>query len=170
MSRDEPVLSSLNATCPKPWRPGRTPAVGKTAHPCAGFPRSSSLKIARVASVTGPDASGKGSARVWGKLPGLPAAPDRQDFTLERWSRLTLVGAPRQPGRLIFDFVGSFECEPIDAGLTRVTHAYVFTFRRPFTWIERRMASTLPREIDEEVDRLADILDTRTGGSSKTRG
>jgi len=131
--------------------------------------READHKIARVASVTGPDASGKGSARVWGKLPGLPAAPDRQDFTLERWSRLTLVGAPRQPGRLIFDFVGSFECEPIDAGLTRVTHAYVFTFRRPFTWIERRMASTLPREIDEEVERLADILDTRTGGSSETR-
>lgn len=130
--------------------------------------RQADHKITRVASVTGPDASGKGSARIWGKLPGLPAAPDRQDFTLERWSRLTLVGAARQPGRLIFDFVGSFACTPLDDGFTSVTHSYEFTFRRPFRWLEQRMATPLASEIDAEVQRLADILDTRTGETSES--
>lgn len=119
-------------------------------------------KITRVSSVVGPDASGRGSVQVWGKLPGLPPAPDRQNFTLERWSHLTLVGAPRQPGRLIFDFVGSFHCTPVDDDLTTVTHAYEFTFRRPFRFLERRIERTLSSEIDQEVRRLADILDTRS--------
>lgn len=123
--------------------------------------RQADHKITRVSSVTGSDASGRGTVRVWGKLPGLPAAPDRQNFTLEHWNQLTLVGAPRQPGRLIFDFVGSFHCTPVDDELTRVTHAYEFTFRRTFRWLERRMAKTLSSEIDHEVRRLAEILDTR---------
>lgn len=129
--------------------------------------RQADHKITGVTSVTGPDENGKGSARVWGKLPGLPTAPDRQDFTLDRWSRLTLVGAPHQPGRLIFDFVGSFECTPIDNDLTRVTHAYEFTFRRPFRWLERRMAAPLAREIDDEVERLAEILETEGATTSR---
>ncbi len=96
--------------------------------------------------------------RLWGRLPGLPPAPDRQDFTLKRWSHLTFVGAPLQPGRLVFNFVGTFECVPLDDDTTRVTHAYEFTFRKPFRWIERRMAEPLQFEIDEEVARLAEIL------------
>lgn len=115
-------------------------------------------KISRVSSVRGPDNAGQGSVRLWGRLPGLPVAPDRQDFTLERWSRLTFVGAPRQPGRLVFDFVGTFECDGIDDHTTRVTHAYEFTFRKPFQWIERRMAEPLQDEIDQEVARLSDLL------------
>ena len=121
--------------------------------------RQADHKITRVSSVTGPDAAGRGSVRVWGRLPGLPVAPDRQDFTLERWSRLTFVGAPRQPGRLIFNFVGTFECVALDDHTTRVTHAYDFTFRAPFRWIERRLAKPLREEIDDEVARLAQILD-----------
>lgn len=120
--------------------------------------RQADHKITKVRSVTGPDADGRGSVRLWGKMPGLPAAPDRQDFTLERWSRLTFVGAPRQPGRLIFDFVGTFDCVPNDDGGTHVTHAYEFTFTRPFRWIERRLAEPLAKEIDDEVRRLADLV------------
>lgn len=120
--------------------------------------RQADHKITRVSSVTGPDENGAGSIRVWGKLPGMPRAPDRQDFTLDRWSRLTFVGAPRQPGRLIFDFVGTFDCVPVEGGLTQVTHAYEFKFRRPFQWLERRMAAPLADEIDQEVQRLGELL------------
>jgi len=120
--------------------------------------RQADQKITRVSSVTGPDENGVGTVRLWGKLPGMPPAPDRQDFTLDRWSRLTFVGAPRQPGRLIFDFIGTFDCVPIDDAMTRVTHAYEFTFRRPFRWLERRMSAPLADEIDQEVRRLTELL------------
>jgi hypothetical protein len=88
----------------------------------------------------------------------MPTAPDRQDFTLERWSRLTFVGAPRQPGRLVFDFIGTFDCVPIADVATQVTHAYQFTFRRPFRWLERRMSAPLATEIDQEIRRLSELL------------
>jgi len=126
--------------------------------------RQADHKITRVSSVTGPDEHGAGSMRLWGKLPGMPPAPDRQDFTLERWSHLRLIGAPRQPGRLVFDFVGTFDCVPIDDTTTQVTRAYEFAFTRPFRWLERRMAAPLATAIDEEVTRLADIL----AGASRT--
>ncbi len=119
-------------------------------------------KITHVSSVTGPDESGAGSVRLWGRLPGLPPAPDRQDFTLEKWTRLTFIGAPRQPGRLMFDFIGTFECVPIDDTSTQVTHAYEFTFRRPFRWLEQRMSESLANEIDDEVKRLAELLNDRS--------
>jgi hypothetical protein len=120
--------------------------------------RQADHKITRVSSVTGPDEHGVGSVRLWGRLPGLPPAPDRQNFTLEKWKRLTFVGAPRQLGRLIFDFVGTFDCVPIDDTVTQVTHAYEFEFRRPFRWLERRMSAQLAVEVDEEVERLAELL------------
>ncbi len=120
--------------------------------------RQADHKITRVSSVTGPDEDGVGSVRLWGKLPNMPPALDRQDFTLEQWSQLTFVGAPRQPGRLVFDFIGTFECAPISAEVTRVTHAYSFEFRRPFRWLERRMSAPLATEIDDEVTRLAELL------------
>ena len=120
--------------------------------------RQADHKITRVSSVTGPDEHGAGSMRLWGRLPGMPPAPDRQDFTLERWSRLTFVGAPRQPGRLVFDFIGTFDCVPIDDSLTQVTHAYEFQFTRPFRWLQRRMAAPLAAAIDEEVIRLVELL------------
>jgi len=115
-------------------------------------------KIVRVGSVRGPDAEGHGSARLWGRLPGLPPALDRQDFTLERWRKLTFVGAPRQPGRLVFDFVGTFECEPSGDGSTIVTHAYEFTFHGPFRLYERRLARSLQQELETEMTSLAAAL------------
>ena len=123
--------------------------------------RRADHKITRVSSVTGPDENGVGAVRLWGKLPGLPPAPDRQNFTLEKWHRLTFVGAPGQPGRLVFDFTGTFECEPVDDQLTRVTHAYEFRFRRPFRLLERRLSAPLADEIDQEVNRLTQLLADR---------
>jgi hypothetical protein len=120
--------------------------------------RQADHKITRVSSVTGPDENGVGSVRLWGKLPGMPRALDRQDFTLEKWSRLTFVGARRQPGRLVFDFIGTFDCVPIDDQVTQVTHAYEFTFRWPFRWLERRMSLPLADEIGQEVRRLTELL------------
>jgi len=120
--------------------------------------RQADHKITRVSSVTGPDENGVGSVRLWGKLPGMPLAPDRQNFTLQKWSRLTFVGAPHQPGRLVFNFIGTFDCVPLDDAMTQVTHAYEFDFRRPFRWVERRMREPLANEMDQEVERLTELL------------
>lgn len=120
--------------------------------------RQADHKIFRVSSVVGPDDAGKGSIRLWGSLPGLPMAPDRQDFTLKRWQQLTFVGAPGQLARLVFDFVGTFECVPVDNQKTRVTHAYEFTFRKGFRWVEARIAEPMRLELDAEVARLAKIV------------
>lgn len=119
--------------------------------------RQADHKIARVSAVEGPDESGNGSAKLWGRLRFGPAAPDRQDFRLERWRRLTFTGAPWQPARLVFDFVGTFECEETTAG-TLVTHAYEFRFRRPFRLMERLLSPWLQDEIEAEVGRIADLL------------
>jgi hypothetical protein len=119
--------------------------------------RQADHKIRHVSSVDGPDKSGAGSVKMWGRLRWGPATPDRQNFHLDRWQRLTLTGAPRQPARLVFDFVGTFECEPTEAG-TLVTHAYEFTFHRPFRLMEPFLREWLQTEIEAEVDRIAEIL------------
>jgi hypothetical protein len=115
-------------------------------------------KFVRVGKVVGPDAEGHGSVQLWGRLKGLPPAPDRQDFVLERWSRLTFTGAARQPGRLVFDFVGGFVCELAEDGATRVTHSYEFTFKGPFRLIERRLTPWLQQEIETEMTNLATAI------------
>lgn len=114
-------------------------------------------KIRRVTSVVGPDEQGRGSVKMWGKLRWGPPAPDQQDFVLERWRRLTFVGAPGRPARLVFNFVGTFECEPLEEG-TRITHAYEFTFRRPFRYAQHFLEDWLQTEIEAEVGRIAEIL------------
>ncbi len=112
-------------------------------------------KILRVSSVDGPNADGKGSVKIWGRLGWLPPAPDRQDFHLEKWNRLIFVGAARQPARAIFDFVGTFDCSsPVD-GATTVTHTYEFTFKGPFRVVERFLNGWLQREVADEVRALA---------------
>ncbi len=119
--------------------------------------READHKILRVSKVEGPDENGLGSARVWGRLRWGPPAPDRQDFKLERWRRLTFTGASGQPARLVFSFVGSFECEATSAG-TVLTHAYEFTFTPPFRVVERFLAGWLQDEIEAEVARIAEIF------------
>ena len=112
-------------------------------------------KFVRVGKVVGPDASGNGSVRLWGRLKGLPPAPDRQNFHLEPWSRLTVTAAARQPGRLVFDFIGRFDCQPSDNGSTTVTHSYEFIFHGPFRRLERKLGSWLQDEIEQEMTNLA---------------
>jgi Polyketide cyclase / dehydrase and lipid transport len=119
-------------------------------------------KIVRVGKIVGPDTSGHGSVRLWGRMNGLPAAPDRQDFLLERWTRLTFTGSARQPGRLIFDFTGRFVCEPADTGETVVTHSYEFVFKGPFRVIERRLGGWLQHELEQEMLKLAAAISNRS--------
>ena len=98
---------------------------------------------------------GRGSARTWGKVKGLPPAPDRQDFVLERWTKLTFTGAARQPARLIFDFTGTITCHEREGGATDVTHSYEFKFKGPFCLAERFLGKWLQDQIEEELEALA---------------
>ena len=111
-------------------------------------------KIVRVSSVEGPDEDGRGSAKLWARMRGLPPAPDKQNFALEKWNRLTFTGAPRQPARLVFDFLGTFECEPTDDGIV-LTHGYEFNFKGPFRLGERLFSGWLQAQVEEEVQDLA---------------
>ena len=126
--------------------------------------RTVDRKISKVSSAVPADAEGNGSVKIWGRLGWLPPAPDRQDFHVDRWTKLTFVGAPRQPARLVFDFVGTFECTQKADGSTDVTHAYNFTFKGPFRIIERFLRSWLQREIDSEVQALAKVVESSVSG------
>lgn len=114
-------------------------------------------KILRVFSVTGPDEAGGGTISILARMRGMPPAPDKQDFHLERWERLTFTGAARQPSRLIFHFTGVVECAPAPEG-TAVTHRYEFRFHGPFRLVERPLAGWLQRQIEQEVQDLARVL------------
>lgn len=116
-------------------------------------------KIVRTGTVTGPDESGKGSVKLFARMRGLPPAPDTHDFDLQRWSSITFVGAAKKPGRLLFEFTGVVECEPI-GDATRVRHAYEFRFKGPLKFIERANAKWLQRELDAEMAAIADKLGT----------
>jgi len=105
--------------------------------------------------VEGPDYQGRGSVRIWGKVMGLPPAPDRQDFVLERWTRLTFTGAARQPARLVFDFAGTITCHERQEGTTEVTHSYEFRFKGLFRLAERYLSKWLQDQIEDELEALA---------------
>lgn len=114
-------------------------------------------KIVAVGAVVGPDENGRGRVRLWSRLKWTPPVPDIQIFELERWSRLTFTGAPRQFSRLVLGFTGTVECEPTPDG-TLVTHSYELTFRGPFRILEAVHRSWLQRDLTEEMARLADLL------------
>ncbi len=114
-------------------------------------------KLVEVGIVTGPDQAGRGSVELTGRLRYGPALPDVHDFVLERWRRLTFTGAPGRPGRLVFDFTGTFVCEPTVTG-TEVTHGYVFRFRLPFRWLEALHRTWLQDELEAEMARIAEEL------------
>jgi len=115
-------------------------------------------KIVRVGSMEGPDAQGRGSVRLWARMPWLPPAPDRHDFVLDRWERVTFIGAARQPARWVFDFTGVIECTS-DGDYTTVTHRYEFHFHGPFRLVERRLDSWLQQQIHDEMFQLAERID-----------
>ena len=118
-------------------------------------------KILRVGAVEGPDEAGQGRVRLWTRLKWTPPAPDVQTFELQRWSRLTFTGAPRQPSRLIGGFTGIVECEPTPAG-TLVTHSYEMRFRGPFRLLERPHRNWLQQDLEEELERMADHFEQRS--------
>ena len=55
---------------------------------------------------------------------------------------------------MLFDFVGTVECNDSETG-TRLTRGYEFRFKGPFRWVERVMGSWLQRQIEEEVEAIA---------------
>ncbi|MEZ5169087.1 MAG: hypothetical protein R2695_22315 [Acidimicrobiales bacterium] len=97
----------------------------------------------------------------------LPPAPDRQDFVLEPDHRVTFTGAARQPARMIFDFVGTVECHALESG-TSLTHTYEFRFKGPFRLIERMLNGWLQRQIEDEVDQIANRFRQAQGPSPDT--
>ena len=115
-------------------------------------------KIQRVRSMEGPDDEGRGSVRIWGKIKGLPPAPDRQDFVLEPWTKLTFTGAPGQPARLVFDFTGTITCQQRQDGSTELTHSYEFRFKGLFSFAERYLSHWLQDQIEDELEALASRL------------
>jgi hypothetical protein len=120
--------------------------------------RQADTKIGRVSRPIELDEHDEGTTRYWGRLRGTPPAPDVNFVRLRRWSELTFTGAPRQPGRLFMDFTGRFTCRELDDGC-ELTHSYEMTFRRPWRWIyEPLLDGWLQRELEDEVDRVRDIL------------
>ena len=94
--------------------------------------------------------------RIWGKIKGLPPAPDRQDFALEPCTKLTFTGAAHHPARLVFDFTGIITCQERHDGTTDVLHSYEFNFKRPFCLAERYLSEWLQHQIEEEQKPLAE--------------
>lgn len=120
--------------------------------------RAVDAKIRRVVRPVTIDDAGLGTARYWGRLPGLPPGPDTNLVALTRWSELTFTGAPRQPARLVLDFRGRFRCVDTDEGCT-VTHDYQIDLRRPFRWLyEPLLAGWLHDAVTDEVRTLATTL------------
>lgn len=115
-------------------------------------------KIGRVSRPLVLEDTGTGRVRYWGRLRGLPPAPDVNVVRLTPWTELTFTGAPWQPARLVLDFQGRFRCTDTDEGCT-VTHDYQLTFRRPFRWLyEPALTRWLQADVTQEVARLAAAL------------
>lgn len=115
-------------------------------------------KVGRVVNPVVVDEHGRGSTKYWGRMRGTPPMPDKNVVALDRWTSLVFTSAPRQPGRLIVNFSGRFDCEPSPAGC-RLMHSYEVQFRRPFRWIyEPLLATWLQEELDAEVDRFVEVF------------
>lgn len=120
--------------------------------------RQADTKIGRVTQPVSLDENNEGRTRYWGRLRGLPPAPDTNVVRLTPWTELTFTGAAGQPARLLLDFTGRFTCREVDAGC-EVTHGYTMTFRRPFRWLyEPWLRRWLPDELEVELDRVQQIL------------
>lgn len=72
--------------------------------------------------------------------------------------RDTPTGSPRQPGRMVFDFVGTFICEPTEDGTIKVTHSYDFRFKGPFKVLEKPLAGWLQAQVTDEVGQIRNIF------------
>lgn len=125
--------------------------------------RRADLKITHVYEQVPPNASGRGRVRYRGRLRGVRTPPDTNEITLDRWSRLTFIGAPGIWTRRLVDFEGILECEPVDGG-TRVVHRETFWFHpAPVERLARAyLGSWLQREIEREMARLEALVDQST--------
>ena len=120
--------------------------------------RQADAKIGRITRPVVLDEHDEGRTRYWGRLRGLPPAPDTNIVRLDRWKELTFTGAPGQPARLLLDFTGRFACTDVDGGC-RLTHGYELTFRRPVRWVyEPLLRGWLQVELEAELDLVAAIL------------
>lgn len=120
--------------------------------------RTADTKIGRVAAPLVLDSENRGRVRYWGRMRGMPPAPDTNLVELDPWRALTFTGAPRQPARLVLDFTGRFACRETDAGC-ELTHSYELTFRRPFRWVyEPLLRDWLQSELDDELDRVVGVF------------
>lgn len=122
-------------------------------------------KIVKVLGTDGPDSDGRGWVKMLGRVRGMPPAPDKQDFVLDRWRHLTFTGAARQPARMIFDFTGTFDCSVESDGTTLVTHSYRFNFKGPFLLAERWLADWLQAEVEAEMQALSKRLSSSPGAT-----
>lgn len=124
--------------------------------------RRADPKIGAVKQAPGLDETGRGRARYRGKLRGLPTPVDTQDIELERWSRLTIRGAPGVWTRWFTEFEGSFACEPVDGG-TMVTHTETFWFKpAPVRWLANAyLARWLHDEMPKEMAMLKQLVEAQ---------
>jgi len=143
-----------------------TARVGRTSREVLEFVldldryRQADTKIRKVTRPVVLDHNHRGSTRYWGRLRGMPPAPDTNLVELTPWTRLTFTGAPRQLGRIVMNFTGSFDCVERD-GECEVTHSYTMQFRRPLRWLYEPMVRRwLQDETEEEMARLRDLLDS----------
>ena len=108
-----------------------------------------------------PDLSGsdRTTTKYSGRLRGLPTPADTNDVTLQRWSRVDLVGSANSWVRHLVDFHGWFTCVESEDG-TLVTHGERFTFHPPGRWIiEPWLRNWLRDDMAGEMQRLASHLE-----------
>ena len=100
------------------------------------------------------------------RLRGLPAPAVEQQIVRSGDERLDITSVPSWHSRLV-RFSGSVSCERTTAG-TRVVHREEFhatALLRPV--FDRFLGSWLTRDIEAEVSRLGQLLDTTTTGLTK---
>lgn len=109
------------------------------------------------------ETSPQSRARYRGRLRGLPTPPQWQSVLLEPWSRLTFRSEPGQWTTRIAAFEGGFLCEPAADGPTTVTHYEEFRFHRVLRPLaEAFLADWLQEDIDQEMHRLKELIESRT--------
>jgi hypothetical protein len=111
-------------------------------------------KIRKVRQTPDVDDDGQGTAKVLGSIWHFPPAPDTHLVHLERWTRLTFVGAPRVFARAIYSFTGTFEAVEFEGG-TQLTHSYDITFRQPLSALfGSAVQQWLDVDLKEEMERF----------------
>lgn len=103
-----------------------------------------------------------GRVRYRGRLRGLPTPVDEQTVHRDAGRSLVFRGAPHWT-RALVDFEGGFFCSTSGAG-TMVVHRESYRFKpAPIRWVaEWWLRSWLQRDIEDEVGRLKELVETET--------